>query len=90
MVSSPMLAPSLMPETTRSGGPSSRPVTATCTQSVGVPSTKWKPLGALRTVSGRLSVSELDAPERSRSGAKTTTSPRLASALANASMPGEK
>src|SRR4030067_931129 len=37
MVSSPMLAPRLIPETTTSGNSPSRPVTARGTQSVGVP-----------------------------------------------------
>ena len=54
-----------------SGSSSSRPVTARCTQSVGVPLTNRKPFGARRTVSGRSSVSEFDAPLRSRSGATT-------------------
>jgi len=40
MVSSPMLAPRLTPETIRSGVKSSSPVTAMCTQSVGVPFTE--------------------------------------------------
>ena len=57
-----------------SGSQSSRPVTARCTQSVGVPLTNRKPLGARRTVSGRSSVSEFDAPLRSRSGATTVIS----------------
>jgi len=57
-----MFWPSLMPETTRSGRASSSPVSAMCTQSVGVPLTKRKPFDASRTVSGRLSVSELLAP----------------------------
>src|SRR5256885_1068936 len=90
MVSSPMFAPKLTPETTTSGTKSSSPVTARCTQSVGVPLTKKKPLGARRTESGRSSVSELEAPERSRSGATTVTSPRLFSASASSVMPGAK
>src|SRR5712664_2717059 len=90
MVSSPMLAPKLTPETTTSGVKSSSPVTAIWTQSVGVPLTKKKPLGALRTTSGRSSVSELEAPERSRSGATTVTSPSRSSAQASAAMPGAK
>ncbi|MOA35760.1 hypothetical protein D3C78_1572360 [compost metagenome] len=38
-VSSPMFGPWLMPENTMSGLKSRKPVTATCTQSVGVPLT---------------------------------------------------
>jgi len=79
-----------MPETTTSGVKSSSPVTAMCTQSVGVPLTEKKPLGARRTVSGRSSVSELEAPERSRSGATTVTSPSWASASASSVIPGAK
>ena len=55
-VSSPMLAPLLMPETTRSGRTSIRPVSATWTQSDGVPLTAMKPFEAVRTDRGRLSV----------------------------------
>ena len=39
-VSSPMFWPLLMPETTRSGSASDIPVSAMCTQSVGVPLVK--------------------------------------------------
>src|SRR4051812_9508174 len=85
-----MLAPKLTPDTTASGVKSRRPVTAMCTQSVGVPFTKKKPFGARRTESGRSRVSELEAPERSRSGATTVTSPRLFSASASSVMPGAK
>jgi len=73
-----------------SGSSSSRPVTARCTQSVGVPLTYRKPFGARRTDSGRSSVSELDAPERSRSGATTVTSPIWRRASASSVMPGAK
>src|SRR4030081_420815 len=90
MVSSPMLAPKLTPETTTSGVKSSSPVTAIWTQSVGVPLTKKKPFGALRTERGRSSVSELEAPGRSRSGATTVTSPSWRSASASSVMPGAK
>ena len=51
-----MLAPLLMPETTRSGRASISPVSATCTQSDGVPLTAMKPFEAVRTDRGRLSV----------------------------------
>ena len=85
-----MLAPSLIPDSTRSGLWSSRPVTATCTQSVGVPFRYRKPLAATRTDSGRSSVSEFDAPLRSRSGAMTVTSPNSRATSASASIPGEK
>src|SRR4051812_42354614 len=85
-----MLAPKLTPDTTASGVKSRRPVTAMCTQSVGVPFTKKKPFGARRTESGRSSVSELEAPERSRSGATTVTSPSWRSASASSVMPGAK
>ena len=44
-----MLAPLLMPETTRSGRASISPVSATCTQSDGVPLTAMKPFEAVRT-----------------------------------------
>src|SRR3954467_3724706 len=81
-----MLAPRLMPETTRSGLKSSTPVTAMCTQSVGVPLTEKNPFGARRTVRGRSSVSELEEPERSRSGAKTVTSPNRPKASASSVM----
>ena len=57
-----MLAPLLMPETTRSGRASISPVSATCTQSDGVPLTAMKPFEAVRTDRGRLSVREFDAP----------------------------
>ena len=70
----PCWAPKLIPEITMSGSASRSPVTARWTQSVGVPLTKRKPFGAVRTVSGRSSVSEFDAPLRSRSGATTVSS----------------
>ena len=73
-----------------SGSVSSSPVTARCTQSVGVPLTNRKPFGARRTVSGRSSVSEFDAPLRSRSGATTVISASGASAAASRSSPGAK
>src|SRR3954468_2212894 len=85
-----MLAPKLTPDTTASGVKSRRPVTAMCTQSVGVPFTKKKPFGARRTESGRSSVREFEAPERSRSGATTVTSPSVFSASASSVMPGAK
>ena len=69
-----MLGPRLIPEITISGSASRSPVTARCTQSVGVPLTKRKPFGAVRTVNGRSRVSEFDAPLRSRSGATTVRS----------------
>ena len=50
-----------MPETTRSGRASISPVSATCTQSDGVPLTAMKPFEAVRTDRGRLSVREFDA-----------------------------
>src|SRR5882672_2626739 len=90
MVSSPMLAPRLTPETTTSGVKSSKPVTAMWTQSVGVPLTEKYPFGARRTVSGRSRVSELEAPERSLSGATTVTSPSWRRASASSVMPGAK
>ena len=73
-----------------SGSSSSSPVTARCTQSVGVPLTNRKPFGARRTDSGRSSVSEFDAPLRSRSGATTVISACGASAAARCSRPGAK
>src|SRR6266702_3075105 len=76
MVSSPMLAPRLMPEMIMSGNSSRSPVTARWTQSVGVPLTNRKPFPDLRTESGRSRVRELEAPLRSRSGATTMTSAR--------------
>src|SRR6185295_13941629 len=90
MVSSPMLAPRLIPETTTSGVKSSSPVTAMWTQSVGVPLTEKYPFGARRTASGRSRVSELEAPERSLSGATTVTSPSWRRASASSVMPGAK
>src|SRR5882672_4893907 len=90
MVSSPMFAPRLIPETIMSGISSSSPVTARCTQSVGVPLTKRKPLADSRTVSGRSSVRELEAPLWSRSGATTVIVPRSASVLARIASPGAK
>ena len=44
------------------GAGSGRPVTAKCTQSVGVPSTQMQPLSAVRERMGALGVSELLAP----------------------------
>src|SRR5215471_276656 len=85
-----MLAPRLIPEITRSGSQSRSPVTARCTQSVGVPLTNRKPLGARRTVSGRSRVSEFDAPLRSRSGATTVISAWGARSAARRSRPGAK
>jgi hypothetical protein len=67
-----------------------QPVTARCTQSVGVPFTNRNPLGARRTVSGRSSVSEFDAPLRSRSGATTVICACGRSAAASCSSPGAK
>src|SRR6266702_360427 len=90
MVSSPMLAPRLMPEMIMPGSSSRSPVTARWTQSVGVPLTNRKPFPDLRTESGRSRVSELEAPLRSRSGATTMTSARGASASARIAMPGAK
>ena len=49
-----------------------------------------EPLGARRTISGRSSVSEFDAPLRSASGATTVISARDASAAARRSSPGAK
>src|SRR5437762_2824123 len=43
-----MFSPRLIPETTMSGSSSSSPVTAICTQSVGVPLTNRNPFGDLR------------------------------------------
>ena len=57
---------------------------------LGVPLTNRKPLAALRTISGRSSVSEFDAPLRSRSGATTVISACGRSAAASASRPGAK
>src|SRR5882672_2821774 len=90
MVSSPMFAPRLIPETTMSGMSSSRPVTARCTQSVGVPFTKRKPFADSRTESGRSSVRELDAPLWSRSGATTVIEPKSARVFARIARPGAK
>src|SRR5687767_5863443 len=73
-----------------SGSCGSKPVTAMCTQSVGVPLTKKKPFCALRTLSGRSRVSEFDEPLRSRSGATTVTSARGASTSASSIRPGAK
>ena len=61
-----MFGPLLIPETTMSGSRSNRPVMARWTQSVGVPSTLWKPLSWRVTYSGFLRLSELLAPLRSR------------------------
>src|SRR6266853_1077311 len=85
-----MLAPRLMPEMIISGISSSNPVTARCTQSVGVPFTNRKPFAEVRTESGRSRVSELEAPLRSRSGATTVTLARSESASARTAMPGAK
>src|SRR6266496_857106 len=90
MVSSPMLAPRLMPEMIMSGSSSRSPVTARWTQSVGVPFTNRKPFADLRTESGRSRVSELEAPLRSRSGATTVMLARSASVSARIAMPGAK
>src|SRR5712692_6638462 len=90
MVSSPMLAPRLMPEMIMSGSSSRSPVTARWTQSVGVPFTNWKPFTDLRTESGRSRVSELEAPLRSRSGATTVMLARPESVSARIAMPGAK
>ena len=73
-----------------SGWCSRNPVTARCTQSVGVPLTYEKPFAARRTISGRSSVSELDAPLRSRSGATTMISPNGARCSARVARPGAK
>src|SRR2546423_4176221 len=85
-----MFAPRLMPEMIISGISSSNPVTARCTQSVGVPLTNRKPFAEVRTESGRSRVSELEAPLRSRSGATTVTLARSESASARTAMPGAK
>src|SRR5882672_3960970 len=90
MVSSPMFAPRLIPETIMSGISSSRPVTARCTQSVGVPFTKRKPFADSRTERGRSSVRELDAPLWSRSGATTVIEPTSARVFARIARPGAK
>ena len=84
-----MLAPLLMPETTRSGRTSIRPVSATWTQSDGVPLTAMKPFEAVRTDRGRLSVREFDAPLWLVSGATTVSSPSPCSALTSASSRAE-
>jgi hypothetical protein len=89
-VSSPMLAPLLMPDSTRSGRCGSRPVSATCTQSDGVPFTTRKPC----TCAGRehrqrpVSVSALDVPLAFCSGAITSMWPRPWQACTSAAMPG--
>ena len=85
-----MFWPLLMPETIRSGRWSSRPVSATCTQSLGVPLTTVVPSAACQTVSGRFSVSELLAPLLFCSGATTVTSPSGRMAAASAAMPGAR
>ncbi|KAG0739557.1 hypothetical protein G6F31_021487 [Rhizopus arrhizus] len=83
-----MLAPLLMPDTTRSGRVSISPVSATWTQSDGVPFTAMKPLDAVRTDRGRFSVRELEAPLWLVSGATTVKSPKPCSAATSASSPG--
>lgn len=83
-----------MPETTRSGRSSIMPVSAMCTQSVGVPLTKrkpfWAPSVAWNTDSGRCSVSELEAPLWFCSGATTVMRPSGASARWSAARPGAR
>ena len=74
--SSPRFEPSLMPDTTMSGSKGNSPETARCTQSVGVPCTKYTSGSAWLTRSGNSSVRELLAPLRLRSGATTVRSPR--------------
>ena len=59
---------------------SNRPEIARCTQSVGVPGTKYTPGSASNTRSGTSRVRELLAPLLLRSGATTVTSASVASA----------
>src|SRR5207248_2283678 len=68
------------PETTMSCSKSNRPEIARCTQSVGVPGTKYTPGSASNTRSGTSRVSELLAPLLLRSGATTVTSASVARA----------
>ena len=60
-----------MPEITISGGLGNNPVIATCTQSVGVPSTLIISFSKYLTRNGTVNVKELLAPLRLRSGATT-------------------
>jgi hypothetical protein len=92
-VSSPMLAPLLMPLKTMSGRCASSPVSATCTQSDGVPlTTRTLPCSprASNTDSGRVSVSALLVPLAFCSGAMTSMWPRPWQALTSAAMPGAR
>src|SRR5690349_10974814 len=74
-MSSPRLAPRLTPDRTRSGRRRGMMwLTATSTQSVGVPSTAKRLGDSRRTWSGRRRVSEWAAPLCSTSGATTQTS----------------
>ncbi len=63
---------------------------ARCTQSVGVPGTKWTPGSDSNTRSGTSRVSELLAPLRLRSGATTVTSASVASASRSMRMPAAR
>ncbi len=85
-----MLAPLLMPETTRSGRCGSRPVSATCTQSEGVPLTTRAPEGVRNTVSGRVSVRAFEVPLAFCSGATTSISPSPRMASTSADKPGAR
>ncbi|EKD72994.1 MAG: hypothetical protein ACD_45C00486G0006 [uncultured bacterium] len=82
--------PSLMPDTTISGVSFKSPVTAKCTQSVGVPLTLINPFSAVVMRKGLSSVSELLAPLRLRSGATTVISAISLNFLAKIPSPGAK
>ncbi|EKD54942.1 MAG: hypothetical protein ACD_60C00032G0026 [uncultured bacterium] len=82
--------PSLMPETTISGISFNNPVTAKCTQSVGVPLTLIKPFSDVDVRSGLSNVSELLAPLRLRSGATTVISAISFNVFAKKPNPGAK
>ncbi len=89
-----MFSPLLMPDSTRSGLCSSSPVSATCTQSDGVPLTTRKPADgpprASNTDSGRPSVSEFDMPLAFCSGAITSISPSPRQASTRATSPAAR
>src|SRR5215510_1810553 len=79
-----------MPETTMSGRSGRIFVSASSTQSVGVPSTVKRRSPIWRARSGLVSVNECAVALCSEAGATTVTSPTASSALANATIPSAK
>jgi hypothetical protein len=79
-----------MPETTMSCSKSNRPEMARCTQSVGVPLTKYEAGPVSVTRSGISRVSALLAPLWLRSGATVVSSASPSSAPRSARMPGAR